>query len=396
MKRIKIYSVFFLLLLIGAWLIHVWITSPLQIPRWIYPAEALLVRWSTTCSPSAPDWLAKSARTLPANSRSPANQFAYLDREGRIHDCRNGWMQGVLGGERVSEQTSFRIASLTKFFTALLIVDAHEKGMISVDEKVSMALPELQHVAVRSALVGTRENGKWADMKVADLLRHSAGFDRRITPDPMFFPDRSPPCPGDIAVIDRIPLDFDPGSRYSYGNLNYCLLGVLAEHIHGVPYRALVAQRFLQNHKGDFVDGPYSEDEPQYDMRFENFYTRNYWKRFNFVAFSAAGGMKTNARALLQTVKEKGPGLRASFAFSNQYVLEGGDCSVFMRCYSLLGSYYEADGKRANVWRGNLIGSASMLIVKDDGTALAWLGAGQSPAQYRDDEKMFSFWLRHM
>jgi D-alanyl-D-alanine carboxypeptidase len=393
MKRIKIYSILCLLMLAGAWLIHIWITSPLQIPRWIYPAEASLVSWSTQCSESAPNWLRESARTLPSKSRSPANQLAYVDRQGNIHTCINGWTQGVLGGKRVSNETSFRIASLTKFFTALLIVAAHEKGMVSVDTVLSRTMPELGHTASNQASV---DDAKWIEIKVSDLLRHSAGFDRTITPDPMFPANRPPSCPEDIAALRRIALDFEPGTRYSYGNLNYCLLGVIAERIYGSPYRTLVSQRFLQHYKGGFVDGPYSEDEPQYDTRFENFYTRDYWKRFDFYAFSAEGGLKTSARTLLQIVKEQGASLSISLAFANQYVLKSVNCSIFMQCYSLLGSYYDDGSNRANVWRGNLIGSASMLIVKEDGTALAWLGAGQSPTQYRDDEKMFRFWLQHM
>ncbi|GEM_PF-6327675 len=90
------------------------------------------------------------------------------------------------------------------------------------------------------------------------------------------------------------------------------------------------------------------------------------------------------------------PQLSKYLAFANTYILPGTDCSKFMRCYSLMGSYFEADGRKANVWRGNLVGTAAMLIVKEDGTALAWLGGGGSPQQYQDDERMFLFWLKNM
>ncbi|GGB97376.1 hypothetical protein GCM10007205_03340 [Oxalicibacterium flavum] len=233
-------------------------------------------------------------------------------------------------------------------------------------------------------------------MRVADLLRHSAGFDRMPNGDPMLLQNRTPPCPYALPEVRSYVLDFQPGTRYGYGNLNYCLLGVLAENAYGIPYRKLVQQRFVKEGKGEFSDGPYSKEEPKYDIRFENLFSENFWKSYDFSALSAAAGMRISAMELINIVKAERAHLKEYLAFANQYILPGVDCGKFMKCYSLMGSYYSANGRHANVWRGNMIGTAAMLIVMDDGSALAWLGGGQSPTQYRDDEKMFSFWFENM
>lgn len=391
MKRLFIYSGLTFFLLIGTWLIHVWISTPLQIPRWIYPLEAWVVSRTTQCSPATPTWLRDSAAALPIDSRSSLNQLAYLDKDGHIHDCRNGWMRGVLQGERVTEQTSFRIASLTKFFTAFLAVEAHQDGRLSVDAPVMEALS-----ISNSADSGKHADEAWQTMRVADLLRHSAGFDRLRQPDLMVIDNKKPPCPGDLSAVRRYALDFSPGIRYSYGNLNYCLLGVALEKVYEQSYRTLVSQHFQTFGTGRFVDGPYAEDEPFYDVRFRNYLTKDYWRLFDFQALSSSMGFQTSAKGLMKMVGAQYPRLGKYLAFANTYVLPGTDCSKFMQCYSLMGSYFEAEGRHANVWRGNLVGTAAMLIVKEDGTALVWLGGGGSPQQYKDDERMFSFWLRHM
>lgn len=404
MKRSTIYSILVVLVLICGWLIHVWIDTPLRIPRWLYPLEAVAVRLSTQCSEGAPVWLERSAKDLPGASRSPANQIAYLDREGRIHACRNGWMRGVLQGGRIAEQTPFRVASLTKFFTAFLTVEAHVQGRVAIDSPVLEALPTLnispaglpKLISEASSSRLERAERNWRVMRVSDLLRHSAGFDRLKQQDPMLTDYKAPPCPYDLSAVRRYVPDFQPGSRYGYGNLNYCLLGVMLENTYRKPYRELVSQRFAGQGIDGFTDGPYISAEPRYDMRFRDDLSENYWKLFDFQALSSSMGLMSSATGLLDIVRTEYPRLRTYLALANQYVLPGVDCSKFMQCYSMLGSYYDENGLQANVWRGNLVGTAAMLVIKADGTALAWLGAGGSPAQYQDDERMFSFWLRHM
>ena len=132
----------------------------------------------------------------------------------------------------VGPETAFSVGSVTKQFTCAAVLLLAQEGKLSVDDPVSKYVPGL-----------TRGN----DITLYDLMTHASGY-----PDfyPLDFVVRQMREP--IGVDDLIrqyagaPLDFEPGSRYSYSNTGYVLLGRVIEKASGEPFHAFVGRRILQ------------------------------------------------------------------------------------------------------------------------------------------------------
>ena len=135
-------------------------------------------------------------------------------------------------GEPVTPDTMFAIGSITKQFTAACVLLLAEDGKLAVTDKVAKYYPDLTRAA---------------DITLLDLMNHVSGY-----PDyyPLDFVDRpmARPTPSD-EVIRRFgtrPLDFEPGSRYSYSNTGYLILGRVVEKVSGESYEGFLARRILK------------------------------------------------------------------------------------------------------------------------------------------------------
>jgi D-alanyl-D-alanine carboxypeptidase len=131
----------------------------------------------------------------------------------------------------VSEDTLFGIGSVTKQFTAAATLLLAEDGKLSVDDKVAKYFPGL-----------TRAN----DITLLDLMNHVSGY-----PDyyPLDFVDRRMLAPiAPDALIARYagaPLDFEPGTRWSYSNTGFVLLGRILEKAGGRPLGSFLRDRIF-------------------------------------------------------------------------------------------------------------------------------------------------------
>lgn len=81
------------------------------------------------------------------------------------------------------------------------------------------------------------------DITLNNLLSHQAGFDRKVTPDPLF--EETPWCPGNISKMKKIRLDFSPGRGFSYANIGYCLVGVMIERRDGRSLEISIGDRLF-------------------------------------------------------------------------------------------------------------------------------------------------------
>ncbi|WP_412062896.1 serine hydrolase [Rubrivirga sp. IMCC45206] len=130
-------------------------------------------------------------------------------------------------------ETRFRIASVTKQFTSALVLQLAEEGLVDLDTPVRAYLPEYP------ADQGDR-------VTVRHLLTHTAGIPN-YTGLPEWDSIRRDPFVADsfITVFSRLPLEFEPGSRFRYSNSNYFVLGVLVEHVTGQSYSRALSERLL-------------------------------------------------------------------------------------------------------------------------------------------------------
>lgn len=128
--------------------------------------------------------------------------------------------------------TRFRIASISKTFTAALVMQFEERGRLSVTDRLCGFLESCPEA--------------WAPLTIHHLLTHTSGI-----PDYVRLPDfgslsRQAYAPSRIITLVRDKaLEAAPGERYLYSNANYVLLGLVLERISGVPFERLLHEQLL-------------------------------------------------------------------------------------------------------------------------------------------------------
>lgn len=136
---------------------------------------------------------------------------------------------------RVEEDTIFRIASMSKSFTALSIMLLRDDGALSLDDPVERHVPEM-----KSMPLPTRDS---APVTVRQLLSHTAGF-----------PEDNPWGDRQMEVTHEefsrwlsagIPFSTAPGTAYEYSNTGFALLGRIVANASGMPFPEFVQQRIL-------------------------------------------------------------------------------------------------------------------------------------------------------
>ncbi len=168
---------------------------------------------------------------------------AAVAKDGRLVYARGfGWADRK-NKEPMQPDALMRIASVSKPFTAAAILRLWEQGRLKLDEPI---LPYLKKFGAEEE---KNLDPRWRQITLEHLLRHTAGFDRNKSFDPMFIPQPNEP-PLDQAGIIRYmlgkPLDFDPGTRYAYSNFGYCLLGRVIEAVTGKSYEESVRDLVLK------------------------------------------------------------------------------------------------------------------------------------------------------
>jgi D-alanyl-D-alanine-carboxypeptidase/D-alanyl-D-alanine-endopeptidase len=155
--------------------------------------------------------------------------------DGRLVHVKGAGVQDVDTKRLVTADTLFRIASMTKAFTALSILALRDEGKLTLDAPVETYVPEL-----RGWRYPTSDSPK---IRVRDLLTHTAGF---VTDDP--WGDRQTPLPEDDftrLLREGVPFTRPPGTAMEYSNLGYALLGRIVTNASGEPYKDFVARRLL-------------------------------------------------------------------------------------------------------------------------------------------------------
>src|SRR5947208_4038119 len=107
-----------------------------------------------------------------------------------------------------------------------------EQGKLSLDDKVGKFLPDL-----------TRAN----EVTIRQLLSHTSGY-QDYWPQDYVMPGMLKPTTSQeiMARWAKIPLDFDPGTKWQYSNTNYVIAGQLVEKVSGKPLMALLQERIFQ------------------------------------------------------------------------------------------------------------------------------------------------------
>lgn len=149
----------------------------------------------------------------------------------------------------------FRIASVSKVVTAIAIMKLVQDGRIHLDDSAFQILNDLK------PLPGRTLNPAIYRTTVKDLLQISSGWASRAQGgfDPMFgpwparfsknLPEEAPAsCYNTARLMMTWPMHYKPGTRQSYINLDYCLLGLIINKATRTPYGYAGYQNYVLNH----------------------------------------------------------------------------------------------------------------------------------------------------
>jgi CubicO group peptidase (beta-lactamase class C family) len=153
-------------------------------------------------------------------------------RDGEAVVRRGYGYADLEAGARVTPQTNFRLASISKQFTAAAVLLLAEDGTLRLDDPARRWLPELPASADAITL--------------HHLLTHTSGL---VDYEDLMAPDATGQVhDADVlrllAAHDR--LYFAPGSDYRYSNSGYALLALVVERVSGMRYADVLRQRIFQ------------------------------------------------------------------------------------------------------------------------------------------------------
>jgi CubicO group peptidase (beta-lactamase class C family) len=131
-----------------------------------------------------------------------------------------------------TRDSKFRIGSLTKQFTAAAILLLEQRGQLATGDRLAKFIPDVP--------------AGWQAITVQQLLNHTSGIPdfTQLPPAAARLPEGASPSQLTAALRD-LPLEFKPGTRFSYSNSNYVLLGWIVELVSGQSYRRFLAEEVL-------------------------------------------------------------------------------------------------------------------------------------------------------
>lgn len=156
-------------------------------------------------------------------------------KDGRLIHVQGYGVQDMEAKRPVTADSRFRIASMSKAFTALAILKLRDAGKIRLDDPAEQYVPEL-----KTWHYPTADSPK---ITVRDLLTHTAGF---VEDNP--WGDRQQVLPeADFTKMLKagVPFARAPGLAYEYSNFGYATLGRIVSNVSHMPYQRYIAEKIM-------------------------------------------------------------------------------------------------------------------------------------------------------
>lgn len=220
------------------------------------------------------------------DSHAPGLVYGIVAGGQLVHVKRLG-VQDLQSRRPVTLDSLFRIASMSKAFTALAILKLRDEGKLSLDALAETYVPEMRGWAYPTA--------DSPRLRVSDLLHHTTGF---VDDNP--YGDRQQSISEaefTRMIAAGVPFNRTPATGYEYSNLGYALLGRIITNLSGIPYDQYI-QRTIMRPLGMSSTGYEVRDWPierrAVGYRWEN----ERWSEEPTMphgAYGAMGGVQTSA-----------------------------------------------------------------------------------------------------
>lgn len=197
----------------------------------VWPATA-----QDSASPRTLDELKQRIEKVVEDQGVPAIGIALVNRDGPVWVA--GWGKAdIASGRAASEDTLFRIGSVSKMFAALAVLKLVEEGKISLDDRVRDRAPD---VAFENPWEATDP------VRIVHLLEHTTGWDDMHVAEYAF------PAPDTMTIkqgLDYHPHPrksrWPPGARHAYNNIGPAVAAYIVEKVTGQRYEDYVEKEFF-------------------------------------------------------------------------------------------------------------------------------------------------------
>jgi len=168
-----------------------------------------------------------------ANKNLPMLSIILVDADGVA------WRYGVGTDAQNTDlvadsETIYRIGSVSKLFTDIVVMQMVEEGILDLDEPVTTYLPDFNP-----------QNDFEAPITLRSLMSHSSGLVRE-PPVGNYFDASAPTLAATVSSLNRTSLVYSPGSKVQYSNAGIAVVGRVLEKVSGTPFARLLADRALR------------------------------------------------------------------------------------------------------------------------------------------------------
>lgn len=155
-----------------------------------------------------------------------------LSQNGKTIYTRSVGFYDLEKGLKSNENTKFRIGSISKTFTATLILKAAEENKLKLTDKLDKYFPTVPNAS---------------KITIENMLNHHSGI-HNFTNDPeyMSYMSETKSEADMVAIINKAPSEFEPGSKGEYSNSNYVLLSYILEKAYKKPFKAIVDEKIIK------------------------------------------------------------------------------------------------------------------------------------------------------
>jgi D-alanyl-D-alanine carboxypeptidase len=163
--------------------------------------------------------------------KGPASVSVAISRGGEMLVQRAWGMADVAANRPATAANSYKIGSVSKQFTAVLILKQVERGRLALGDSIG-----------RYLTTGLRP--EWRSLTIEQLLNHTSGLPNDLQRDGN--PEDAVSTDTMIAWAARDTMAFAPGTRMAYSNVGYVLLGALVERLYEKPFGAALQEEIAR------------------------------------------------------------------------------------------------------------------------------------------------------
>ncbi|MCM3718704.1 serine hydrolase domain-containing protein [Fictibacillus phosphorivorans] len=189
----------------------------LMLSIWLKPVSAIEVRKKTEILQKIDDYVKSNMKVNHIKGAA----LAISNKDGVFYTKGYG---SSSDGRAITSRTPFPIASLSKSFTALAVLQLVDKGLIDLDAPYTSYFPEI-----------SPKDERVYSIKVRDLLNQTSGLNDKVDPDMTNFPQYVS-LQEINQTLNKVRLSSNPGTSYSYHNPNYQYLALLVEKVSGQSF----------------------------------------------------------------------------------------------------------------------------------------------------------------